>query len=337
MKSYNKCPGCGVKFQTIDENQSGFRPNENAIICKRCFRSKNYGEYSNNLSTFYNIDEIKEIKNDNVIMVIDVINPFETLISKINKNVKPENLTVLVNKIDALPKSIPHEALIDWIAELAEIKNINFGQLALVSSNKKINIDSISNFILNSEKNTSIIGYSNVGKSSIIKSLFESVGETVDNLITNSIGTTKEIIEMNFKDKLLKDYPGIVLEGSYQNIMSVDQLKQTHPSKEIKISNYQLNEFQTISIGKFARFNILDQFEKQGYQFTFSNMVDLHRSKYQEKNDKFIKYELEHNPGMRYDLIISGLGTITFKSDEQILILEIPKGVKFNLVPSLYQ
>src|SRR5210317_1051293 len=119
------------------------------------------------------------------------------------------------------------------------MKGIDFSQLAMISTHKKINIDAVASFVLNSERDTAIVGYSNVGKSSLIKSLFNAVGLEVNNLITNSIGTTKEVIELEYEDKIIKDYPGIILEGSYQNIMTIEQLKETHPKKEIKVSNYQ--------------------------------------------------------------------------------------------------
>lgn len=336
MKSYNICQGCGVKLQSSYKDALGYAPNPNSPICQKCFRAKNYGEFSNNLNSFYKIDEIKEIKNDNVIMIVDALNPYETLISNINNYVNKNDLTILINKVDVLPKSIPNEAIIDWIAEIADEKEIEFKQLALVSANKKINIDAISSFIINSDKNTSFIGYSNVGKSSIIKALFESIGESINNLVTNSIGTTKEIINMKFDNKIIKDYPGIILEGSYQNIMDIDQLKLTNPKKEIRVSNYQLNSFQTIDINEFAQFSIKEQSGNKGYQFTFSNLVKLNRSKYKE-NSKFESCILDHKKGNRYDLIISGLGIITFKSEGQVLELNLPKGVKYNLINSLYQ
>lgn len=337
MKSYNKCQGCGLILQDKLKDKEGYVPNLNSSICQKCFRSKNYGEFDNNLSTFYKLEEIKEIKNDNVIMIVDITNPYETMISDINKYVAKENLTILINKIDSLPKSIPHESLIDWVAEIAENKKINFNQLALISTTKKINIDAVANYILSSERDTSIVGYSNVGKSSLIKALFNAVGLEVNNLITNSIGTTKEVIELEYEDKIIKDYPGIILEGSYQNIMNIDQLKETHPKKEIKISNYQLSNFQTINIGDYAFFSILDSSEKNGYQFTFSNLVSINRSKYKELNNGFISYDINHKKGNRYDIIISGLGIITFKSNGQKIKLSIPKGVKFNVINSLYQ
>ncbi len=337
MKSYNKCQGCGLPLQNENENGPGFVPNIESPICKKCFRSKNYGEFDNNLSTFYNLEEIKEIKEDNVIMIVDIMNPFETMISDINKFVKPANLTILVNKIDSLPKSIPQEALIDWIAEIADDKGIEFNQLAMISTTKKINIDAVAAYILNSERNTAIVGYSNVGKSSLIKALFNAVGLEVNNLITNSIGTTKEVIELDYEDKIIKDYPGIILEGSYQNIMTIDQLKETHPKKEIKVSNYQLGDFQTIKIGDYAEFHVLESEERIGYQFTFSNLIEFHRGKQKFHNEEFETTEIKHQPGSRCDLIISGLGIITFKSKNQKIKLSLPKGVKYNLINSLYQ
>ncbi len=337
MKSYNKCQGCGVQLQNNDESGVGFVPNLESPICKKCFRSKNYGEFDNNLKTFYKLEEIKEISDDNVLMIIDVMNPYETLISDINKYVKPEDLTVLVNKVDSIPKSVPHEAIVDWIAEIAEMKGISFNQLAMISTHKKINIDAVAGYILCSERDTSIIGYSNVGKSSLIKALFNAVGLEVNNLITNSIGTTKEVIELEYEDKILKDYPGIILEGSYQNIMNIDQLKETHPKKEIKVTNYQLDNNQTIKIGDYAEFHLLNSNQKMGYQFTFSNLLEFHRGKYKGDNTEFVTYDIEHKSGNRYDLIISGLGIITFKSNGQKIKLSIPKGVKYNLIYSLYQ
>ena len=141
---------------------------------------------------------------------------------------------------------------------------------------------------------------------------------------------------MQYKDKNIKDYPGIILEGSYQNLMNIKQLKETHPKKEIKLTNYQLGEKQTITIGDYAMFSIKEQKGNLGYQFTFSNLIKLHRG----KNKEFPGMEthvIEHKMGTRYDLVISGLGIITFKSHFQELELNIPKGIKFNLIRSLYQ
>ena len=40
-----KCLGCGIKLQTSDKNKVGYTPKENATMCERCFRLKNYNEF----------------------------------------------------------------------------------------------------------------------------------------------------------------------------------------------------------------------------------------------------------------------------------------------------
>ncbi len=331
------CKGCGLELQSENKNKQGYTPNLDFDICQNCFRSKNYGEINNYLDEIYEINELKKIKDDNVFLVIDVLNPFQTLIENINNYIQPSKLNIVVNKIDVLSKSISHEKIKNWIEEILKLKKIKYQKIILVSSYKKINIDYLSVFIIKSFKNSSFIGYSNVGKSSLIKSLFRALNKDIDNLITNSIGTTKRIITLKYKNYLIKDYPGFYLEGNYQNIIDSKNLKLINPQKEIKLLNFQLKDYQMVSLDKYGFFVLKESKYKNGYQFTFSNRVDLKRSKY--KNDNlvnFSKIKIDHSKGNRYDLIISGLGIITFKSNEQEIELYLPKEVKYNLVKSLY-
>ncbi|BDU67597.1 MAG: ribosome biogenesis GTPase YqeH [Candidatus Tyloplasma litorale] len=340
MKFYNsnKCEGCGLPKQNKDINKLGYTSKLENKFCQNCFRSKNYGEFSNDFSSFKNEKKYLNEISGSVLMVIDVLNPYETIIPNINFFINKKNLTILVNKIDILPKSISHEKIINWIIDILYLKKIEFSQISLISTIKKNNIDAVANFILKNENEISVIGYSNVGKSSFIKALFNSLNEDVDNLITNSIGTTKNTLELNFQNKKIKDYPGFYLKGNYQNIMTINQLKETNPNKEIKVKSFQLSSFQSIFIGDYARFNIKNSDFKSGYQFTFSNLILLKRKKYVKNNDKnFIIHNIKHKNKIRYDLIISGLGIIHFKSEQQELEIELPKGVNFNLIKSLYQ
>ena len=335
MKYYKKCQGCGLNLQIENKNYEGYTPNIDFDLCQKCFKSKNYGEFSNNLNIFYKTSEIKKISNDNVIMIIDVLNPYETLIKDINKYVNKENLIILVNKIDVLPKSINKDKILNWIINIIETTNIKFNSISLVSTIKKINIDTVASFILSSKKNTSIIGYSNVGKSSLIKAIFNSVKLNVNNLITNSIGTTKQVIKLKFENKIINDYPGLLLHGSYQNKMNISQLRETNFNKENKVINYQLGENQSMNVGNYLIFSVKDTSEKNGYQFLFSNLINIYKSKYRVNNE-FKKYLIKHKKNRRYDLIISGLGIITFQSMNQTIELQLPKNINFNIIDSLH-
>jgi ribosome biogenesis GTPase A len=271
MKSYKKCEGCGLELQSKDQNKIGYSPIENSIFCKDCFRSKHYGETKNNLSSFFNFDDLKKLRNDNVLMVIDCLNPFETIIEK---------------------------------------ANINF----------------------------SFVGYSNVGKTSLIKSIFKSKNINLNILDSPTIGTTKKIIELNLNNKIIKDFPGLILVGSYQNLLSKEELKIINPKKEIKIKNFQLKNNEGIRIEKYLYIK-LNSKEPQGYQFIFSNLLNLYKLRYNFyiDNEIMVSHFIENKSIGRFDLIISGLGIFTFKSNNQKIEIILPKGINFNIVESIFK
>lgn len=343
MKYYNNfCEGCGVKKQNDDFNKLGYVTNINFTFCQNCFKSKNYGKTKTYSPIFLDKNEFKKLKDNLVFMVIDILNPFETIINDINNYVDKNNLVILINKRDLLQKVISENKIKEWIIKILNIKKIFFSKLIIVSSIKKINIDEIMKIIENSKnKCCSFIGFSNVGKTSILNSLFNSKGLKINNLILNSIGTTKEIIDLKYKNKIISDYPGIFLNGNYQNLLSEKELKIINPKKEIKVKNYQLFQNRMICIGNYAKFNIVKSLKKSSYQFTFSNFIDIKNCKINNVkinlNKEYNKYEINLlKVNNKYDLIISGLGIITFKFIDQNLELFLPKKVNYNIVESLY-
>ncbi len=109
------CKGCGEILQDKNSKEKGFTTKLENDFCLRCFRIKNYGDIKNDFENF-NIDFwLKEVVKDNnkVMMIIDVLDPVGTMIKNINKYIESKNLTLVVNKIDLLPKSIPDEKIID--------------------------------------------------------------------------------------------------------------------------------------------------------------------------------------------------------------------------------
>ena len=53
-----KCTGCGVVLQDKDENNIGYTKDINHKLCLRCFKIKNYNEYT---SILKNNDEYLSI------------------------------------------------------------------------------------------------------------------------------------------------------------------------------------------------------------------------------------------------------------------------------------
>ncbi len=339
------CKGCGEILQDKDKNNSGYIVKMENDFCLRCFRIKNYGEISNDFENFNIEFWLKEVSkhNNKVMMIIDVMDPVGTMVKDINKYVKSKDLTLVVNKVDLLPKSISKEKIIDWIYDISLKLKIEFSQIVLASSTKKINIDAISDYIISLEDNISFIGYSNVGKSSLINALFASTNLKTLNLVSNSIGTTKKTIENVFKNNFsIIDYPGFIKRDSFQFNLSPSDLKLVNSKKEIKVINYQLEDKQTIEIlENKCYFEVEKSKNKNGYQFLFSNSLELSRHKnsfLKEKINDLQKKEITPLKNTkRQDIIISGLGIITFKNLNQKLNIYLPKNINVYVVESLFE
>lgn len=337
------CLGCGEILQTKNKDSNGYTPDINLKFCKSCFQNKNYGIINEDNKTFLNIDStLKKIKKEkiNVIVIIDILNPFETLIKNINNYINKKNIFLIVNKRDILPKSIPEIKIKKWIENIAKNINFSFNKMFIISSLKNLNIDNIFEFLNSSKnKNFAVIGYSNVGKSHFLKSLFASKKQKIENLISNSLSTTKKEIKLKLKDLIFYDYPGFLLEGSYINLISNSEFKKINPQKEIKIINYKLKDQQLIKIDDYAFFYTNDLKDIADFQFIFSNTLNLSRHKFKENfiNKDFKKVIFENLINyQKYSLIISGLGIINFKKTSANLILFIPKNVKYNLIESIF-
>ena len=343
MKNYKKCEGCGVPLQHTNLKQPGYSPKEDATLCQDCFRSLNYGEKENNLTEFRIEDYLETIQKENseVFLIVDVLNPYQTIIDNLNDYVAEDRLTLVINKVDALPKAIKAETIIDYIVNIAETKNVYFKNISLVSATKLENIDALYEYIQALDTTVSVIGYSNVGKSSFIKALFKSKLVKINNLTSYTIGTTLEPITLELDGKEIIDYPGFFLRGNYQNILDIDNLRKAIPRKEIKVKTYQLHNDQLLNIDDLAFFAIKDSESKLGYQFTFSNDFKIERHKLEKKDDfvpnNFVEVEIKPLEGVeRQDIIISGLGSITFQNLGEKLSVFVPEGVSVDVVESLY-
>ncbi len=339
------CKGCGIKLQIEDKNNDGYINDLKNDFCKRCFQAKNYGKIEND---FRNIEIKKEeiLKNfsfnDEVLMIIDLFNPFESIINRINKFVNKNRLIIIVNKIDIFPKSIPREKILNWIEEILEIKKINYKKIFLISSKKNINVDNLFNYINSIKKDINVIGYSNVGKSSLISSLLKSIGKNSSNLITNSIGTTIKKIKIKLNNKnYLIDYPGFILKGSYQNLMNKNDLKKFNPKNEIKQITYQLINDQLICDKDEKFFIETNSTNKLNLSFLISNSVIISRHKKEKKeiNKKYVKHEIVLNKNyLKQDIIISGIGIINLKKGNDFKIsIYLPENINFNVLKSIYE
>ena len=109
----NKCIGCGSLLQSIDKNKEGYVDEKNKKYCYRCFRIRNYGEYSKSLKTNEDYEKILDDinkTNDLVVLLIDVFS-----IQDVNKilNHLNNDILLVLSKRDVLPKSLYEEKLLN--------------------------------------------------------------------------------------------------------------------------------------------------------------------------------------------------------------------------------
>lgn len=316
-----KCLGCGALFQMEDHKKAGFIEKENfdkAVICKRCFRIKNYGDYeviNKDIKDYEKIfDEISK-RRDLILFLCDIFTLDESLnyINKLNGKV-----ILVITKKDLLPKSVKEYKLISYIKKNY---NLNIVDIIFVSSNKNYNIDLLYNLV-NKRKvsnNVYLVGNTNAGKSTLINALIKSYGKNDSFITTSSLpATTIDLIEVKLNDGLtLVDTPGLVSPNNYLTNLSLKEVKKILPKVEIKPRTYQMKPNQSLLIGDYARIDYLSD-EKNSFTIYLSNNIKVDRINL-NTNDilrdlKLTSFNLKRNK----DIVINGLLFCKITNDAKV-------------------
>lgn len=307
----NKCQGCGAVLQNANIEKEGYTKNIESHLCERCFRIKHYGDYQvslKNNSEFISILKRINETNDLVLLVTDYY-ASEEGIKNILKYLN-NDILLTFTKRDVLPYGFNDERLSNYL-------NIKVKDVVTVSSNKNYNMDLLIEKINKYKKtnNVYVVGYTNVGKSTLInKLIYNYSSNNID--ITTSIlpSTTLDTIEVKLNDNLtLIDTPGILDEKNIFNYVEPTELKRIIPNKEIKPITYQIKKEQFIYIDKYAKIKT----SNNNLTLFFSNKLKITRT-FKNKIDDLKEYKIEAKKG--YDIVISGLGFIKVMKDEKIII-----------------
>ena len=316
-----KCLGCGALFQIKDPKKAGFIEKENfdkAVICKRCFRIKNYGDYeviNKNIKDYEKIfDEISK-RRDLILFLCDIFTLDESL-NYINK--LSGKVILVITKKDLLPKSVKEYKLINYIKKNY---NLNIVDIIFVSSNKNYNIDLLYNLI-NKRKvsnNVYLVGNTNAGKSTLINALIKSYGKNDSFITTSSLpATTIDLIEVKLNDVLtLVDTPGLVSPNNYLTNLNLKEVKKILPKVEIKPRTYQMKPNQSLIIGDYARIDYLSD-EKNSFTIYLSNNIKVDRINLNTndilRNLKLTSFNLKRNK----DIVINGLLFCKITNDAKV-------------------
>lgn len=355
------CFGCGVELQCSDPEESGYVPEEvykrkNASLCRRCFRLQHYNEEKETIDVegdYIKILHRAKRTRSLIVYVIDFFTYSFSFFDSINKAIKGLDIIIVANKRDILPKSLKDDRLERNLHKLAKEKGLKVVDIILTSASKNYHIDDLLEEIEEHRKgrNVYFVGAVSVGKSSLINTLLKNYANETTKMITTSPypGTTIDVIEVPLDNKsYIYDTPGLPLDNSLISKVERKVVLAITPQKEMKARVYQLNDEQALIFGGLARFEFIKG-KRTNFTVFASNNVQIQRSKLERAKLAF--YSLIKNRGIKplseylvneedferkeydlekggYEIGVSGLGWIHFKSDNIKIALIVPKGVE---------
>lgn len=319
------CRGCGALFQSNNPELEGFIKEENkekSTLCERCFKIRNYGEYQKitkkNDDFFEILKQINET-GDLVVLVIDIFN-INKDIKEICSYFKNNDVLVVLNKRDVLPLSVKINNLLAYVDRLG----INYIDKLIISTAKNYNFDLLMNKIntYKKSKNVYVVGFTNVGKSSMINKIIYNYSDSILDVTTSVLpSTTLSNVKVDVNENLtLIDTPGIIDDGSIMNYLEPEKLKKVLPRNEIRTITYQIRSKQSIFIEDLVR---IDCEMSNNLTLYFSNKLDITR----EFNNSDKLHNLEKHELIVFenqDIVISGLGFIKATNNGRIIIYTVP-------------
>jgi 30S ribosome assembly GTPase len=360
------CIGCGIKVQTDNPKELGYAPasalEKESIICQRCFKLKHYNEVQDVSLTD---DDFLKILNEVgqtdslIVKIVDIFDFNGSWLPGIHRFVGQNDVLLIGNKADLLPKSVKHNRVVNWMKESAKQLGLSPIDVLLVSADKGDNIAEAAEAIdrYRQGKDVYVVGCTNVGKSTFINRLIKEVTGEGDIITTSHFpGTTLDTIEIPLDDgQALIDTPGIINHHQMAHFVDKRDLKVITPKKEIKPKVYQLNEQQTLFFGGLARFDYISG-GRRSFTSYISNELNIHRTKLENADELYKNHvgemltpprkdQLEEFPEMvrrefsikeeKMDVVFSGLGWITVNEPGAKIAAYVPKGVNVMIRKSL--
>lgn len=354
------CIGCGAEIQSEDKNARGYTPKSvvkkglenNALYCQRCFKLRHYNQLESIETTEEEFTAILNGISDTQALVVNVIDIFDiagSIIPGIQRIIGNNELIIVANKVDLLPKEINRNRLKHRIQKILSDQGVHVRDVLFTGAAKNLGVDELYQAIDKARhgRDVYVVGVANVGKSTLINALIKSRGIQGEVITTSQYpGTTLDIIEIPFDDEsALIDTPGIIHKGQMTVGMSHKTLKQILPTSEVRPRIYQLNPEQTLFIGGLAQLDYVSG-ERQSLTVYASNALNIHRRKLEGADDFYAKHvgellspptkaeltdEIKRNT-KHYtidepcDIAISGLGWIKVSQPGQLQV-RVPKGV----------
>lgn len=361
------CIGCGAPIQTENKDEIGYAPpaslERDPVLCRRCFRLKHYGEVQD---VPLGDDDYLKILNRLgqeealIVKIVDIFDFTGSWLSGIHRFVGNNDVLLVGNKVDLLPKSTNHRRLKQWMRRSAKEQGLRAEDVFLISAQTGEGIDELAEAIerYREGKDVYVVGSTNVGKSTFINRLLKQFSGEDQFLITTSMfpGTTLNLIDFALDDdSALYDTPGVINRQQMAHLLNRGELKQITPQKEIKPKIYQLEEGQTLFFAGLARLDFVSG-ERRPFVCYFSNDLYIHRTKLEQADSLYERQAgdllsppeahrdeplpplVKHDftvKNEKIDVVFSGLGWVTVQAGRGTISAYAPKGIGVSVRDSL--
>lgn len=335
-----KCKGCSAVLQKTDKTKAGYVIDLNHDYCLNCFSLKHYNRPIEEITKVH----FPHVPNDALIVyLISAFHLNELFKFDLKKFYPSQNIILLINKIDLLPKTVNFDKAIEQIKKEAKQYHVEFLEVMPISALKGNYLDIFLETIVHyGHEKIYFVGLQNSGKSTLLNkiALTEDIKEIA--LTSKFPGLTKDNIAYKYKNQIIVDTPGVFQNGFISDYLQYHDYQDLIISKKVKPVNFYLNSNQAIVVGGFLIISFIKG-KKTNFSFYLGN-VNLHRTKFENvfdiynkhKNDLFkpvIDYEYEKvyfklDKNIKYTINIFDLGYLVVKGP---ITLELYAPKKANI------
>ena len=240
------CIGCGAQIQTEDKEKAGYTPASSIkkaeetgeLYCQRCFRLRHYNEIVDVHITDDEFLKLLHEVGDSDALVVNVVDIFDfngSIIPGLSRFVSGNDVLLVGNKKDILPKSVKDGKVTQWLTERAHEEGMRPVDVMLTSAQNHHAIKELIQRIekLRKGRDVYVVGVTNVGKSTLINAIIKEITGDKDIITTSRFpGTTLDKIEIPLDDgTYIFDTPGIIHRHQMAHYLSAKDLKYVSPKK----------------------------------------------------------------------------------------------------------
>jgi ribosome biogenesis GTPase A len=359
-----RCYNCGTILQADDPKKPGYidrqlleTSNSTVLFCEKCWTDQRYNiapREPNVDPQFLSMLKDAQASDATIVYVVDLFSFEASFISEITEAIEGLNVLVIANKRDLLPRKMSDALLREYVAHRFRVAKLKVvaDDVVLTSLTSSADIKSINDRIekLRRRHDVYIIGAINAGKTLFLSSFLRSYSNASRLNITtcNYPGTTIRVMQIPLdSSSMIYDTPGTSLENSMVSKLDVEAARALIPHGEVSGRKAMLNEGDACFIGGLARIDLIKgkkqlvvgyfsddvSFKKAGHHVDEAFLKAIERGTVYpiDKNatalNAFDAFDIQVDEVGPRDIGIEGLGWITFKGDNQIFRVYVPKGV----------